>query len=59
MPNKMNASVRLKHMSFFHEQCYFEGKWVDADDKAPHAETSLGLRRDPQVGPVVVLGEPS
>src|SRR4051812_16589492 len=34
MLQKVKPAVQLKDMSLFRQQCYIDGAWVDADDKA-------------------------
>ena len=34
MLTKVKPAFQLKDMSLFRQQCYIDGKWVDADDKA-------------------------
>jgi succinate-semialdehyde dehydrogenase/glutarate-semialdehyde dehydrogenase len=34
MQQKVKPAVQLKDMSLFRQQCYVDGVWVDADDKA-------------------------
>src|SRR4051794_29082699 len=37
MLTKVKPAVQLKDMSLFRQQCYINGEWVDADDKATMA----------------------
>ena len=34
MLQKVKPAVQLKDMSLFRQQCYIDGAWADADDKA-------------------------
>ena len=34
MQQKVKPAVQLKDMNLFRQQCYIDGAWVDADDKA-------------------------
>ena len=34
MLQKVKPPITLKDMSLFRQQCYVDGAWVDADDKA-------------------------
>ena len=37
MLQKVKPAVQLKDMSLFRQQCYIDGQWVDADNKATFA----------------------
>src|SRR5881397_3970090 len=34
MLTKVKPALQLKDVSLFRQQCYIDGKWVDADDKS-------------------------
>src|SRR3954462_9207928 len=55
MLTKVKPAVELKDMSLFRQQCYIDGQWVDADDKAtlPVYNPADGQ----QIGTVPKMGE--
>ena len=54
MLTQVKPALQLKDMSLFREQCYIDGKWVDADDKSTLAVNNPadGL----QIGTVPKMG---
>src|SRR5258705_2389965 len=54
MLTKVKPAFQLKDMSLFRQQCYIDGKWVDADDKTTLAVNNPadGL----QIGTVPKMG---
>src|SRR5688572_1819150 len=56
MLQKVKPAVQLKDMNLFRQQCYIDGAWVDADDKA-----TLGVYNPAdgqQIGTVPKMGRP-
>jgi succinate-semialdehyde dehydrogenase/glutarate-semialdehyde dehydrogenase len=55
MLQKVKPAVQLKDMSLFRQQCYIDGAWVDADDKATLAVHNPADGQ--QIGTVPKMGE--
>src|SRR3954462_815029 len=55
MLTKVKPAVELKDMSLFRQQCYIDGQWVDADDKATLAVYNPADGQ--QIGTVPKMGE--
>jgi succinate-semialdehyde dehydrogenase/glutarate-semialdehyde dehydrogenase len=56
MLTKVKPAIQLKDMSLFRQQCYIDGKWVDADDKSTLAVNNpadgMQIGTVPKVGAV-------
>ena len=55
MLQKVKPAVQLKDMNLFRQQCYIDGAWVDADDKATLAVYNPADGQ--QIGTVPQLGK--
>ncbi|MGZ8264326.1 MAG: aldehyde dehydrogenase family protein, partial [Burkholderiales bacterium] len=55
MLQKVKPVVQLKDMGLFRQQCYIDGAWVDADDKATLAVYNPADRQ--QIGTVPRMGK--
>jgi succinate-semialdehyde dehydrogenase/glutarate-semialdehyde dehydrogenase len=55
MLQKVKPAVQLKDMSLFRQQCYIDGQWVDADNKATLAVYNPADGQ--QIGTVPNMGE--